>query len=164
MPCIQNHPVNLAIRCDNSPGNHRLCTGYDPEVDSFVDWPNPDYVAPKNHTSRKAAHAQMEDVAARVTPELRVQGPQDLAQSKPAPDQWTEDQRTTVMNAIIEVARSHDEFTSAMIWERLGAAVPVTEELPAMMKLASRRGILDSTGKLHESGLTIWYSLLKGNR
>jgi hypothetical protein len=75
-----------------------------------------------------------------------------------------------VMNAIIAVAKREEEFTTDAIWHALGGAVPVTSEMIVALRLASKRGILDSTGKTvassrkesqHDERLVVWYSLIR---
>jgi hypothetical protein len=183
--CGQLHPDNSGVACQNLEGNHRLCTGYDSAAEDFVDWGNPAYEPPKNR-GRKAAQQHLETVAARVAPDIRVatasasasaaveeltgfaKGVQESAR---AAGRWDDTQKDLVMQAIIAVAKRENEFTSDAIWAELAGAVPVTKGLTAMLRLANRRGVLDSTGKTtiserggeHDHGqrLTVWYSLIK---
>lgn len=184
--CGQFCPENGAVSCQNPDGNHRLCTGYDSVADEFVDWSNPSYEAPKTK-GRQAAQQHLEAVAARVAPSVRVatasasasavleasdgfaKGVQESAR---AAGRWDDDQKQLVLDAIIAVAKRMDEFTSDAIWAELAGSVPVTKGLTSLLRLASKRGILDSTGKTtiserggeHDHGqrLTVWYSLIKG--
>jgi hypothetical protein len=186
--CAQSHPEKPSLLCDQQEGNHRLCTGYDAAGDTFLDWDNPGYAPPKSR-SRKGAQAHMEAVAARVAPDIRVQSASTSADaSAPAPAgfakglqeserasrRWDDREKQLVMDAIIAVAKREDEFTSDAIWAELAARVPVTKGLTAMLMLADRRGIVMSTGKTEKSArggehdhgqrLTIWCSLIKGQR
>jgi hypothetical protein len=176
MSCDQSHPDRPAIRCANAPGNHRLCTGYDPASDEFIDWDNPEYAPPKTQ-GRREANEHMQTVAARIAPDTRVAPPtvegiaKGFAESERAAGRWDEDQKRLVMDAIRVVARSNDEFTTDAIWEQLAGTVPVTKGMTAMLRRASKEGILDSTGKTkissrggeHDHGqrLTVWYSLIQ---
>lgn len=184
--CGQVSPESSTVSCQNHDGNHRLCTGYDSAVDEFVDWPNPSYEAPKTK-GRRAAQQHLEAVAARVAPNVRVVSAspsagaavdaptgfaKGLQESARAAERWDDDQKQLVMNAIIAVAKREGEFTSDAIWAELAGSVPVTKGLTSLLLLASRRGVLDSTGKTmisdrggeHDHGqrLTVWYSLVKG--
>ena len=178
--CQQPHPDYPSLLCEQQGENHRLCTGYHAEGDEFLDWENPSYQPPKNRT-RKGAQAHLEAVATRVAPDTRVgTAPpssgfaKGVQESTRAAGKWTEQEKVRVMDAIIAVAKRTDEFTSDAIWEELGASVPVTKGLTAMLMLADRRGILMSTGKTekstrggeHDHGqrLTVWCSLIKGQR
>ena len=170
--CGNHNPGNSAIRCDNSPGNHRLCTGLDEQSGDFVDWSNPDYREPPPKLDKDEVAGKMRDVRSRVQPAKRAGGlAAGVEGSEKAAGTWTEKQKVQVMEAIKRVAREHDEFTTDQVWAELDGSVPVTKGMTAMLMLASRRGILDSTGKTtiserggnHDHGqrLTIWYSLIR---
>jgi hypothetical protein len=186
--CDQPHSTISGVRCENPEGNHRLCTGYDAVGDTYTDWPNPSYEPPKNR-SRKGAQAHLEDVATRVAPDIRVSPAsasanasvpaptgfaKGLAESQRAARRWDEREKRLVLDAIIAVAKREDEFTTDAIWAELNGTVPVTKGMTAMLRIADRQGILLSTGKTtsstrggeHDHGqrLTIWCSLIKGQR
>lgn len=174
--CHQVHP-ELKLSCTLS-GNHERCSGLDPDEVEFVDWPNPDYVPPKKVSPRQAG-SRMAQIAARtqprtVTTPVPAQGfSAGLEGSQHAAERWDDEQKALVAAAIDAVARRHaggGEFTSDAIWEELAGRVPVTKGLTALLMLARRRGVIESTGKTeitargghHDHGqqLRVWYSLL----
>lgn len=183
--CGQLHPDKSNVACQNADGNHRLCTGYDAAADEFTDWANPSYEPPKTK-GRRAAQNHLEAVATRVAPDVRVATvsanasepinepvgfAKGMQESARAAGRWDEAQKQLVLDAIIAVAKRLDEFTSDAIWAELAGSVPVTKGLTSLLRLAIKRGILDSTGKTaisdrggeHDHGqrLTVWYSLIK---
>jgi hypothetical protein len=184
MSCGQHHPSSPQVICENPSENHKLCTGYSSVDDEFLDWENPEYKVPQTR-SRKGAQQHLEDVATRVASDYRVASSPPLnpdsegiamgfSESERTANRWSEDQKQLVLNAIIAVAKENEEFTTDLVWQYLNGAVPVTKGMTAMLRSASRKGILDSTGKTevssrggeHDHGqrLTIWYSLIKGQK
>lgn len=169
--CEKVNPEIPSMRCDNTEGNHRLCTGFNRRQRNHLEWVNPDYVAAKTIT-KDSARDLFRTIAAVVEPARRVEGPAaGLEGSQRAAKAWTEAHKDRVLAAIRTVALEHDEFTTDEVWEKLAGSVPVTKGMTAMLKLADRQGILMSTGKTqisqrggqHDHGqrLTIWCSLIR---
>lgn len=170
------HPNLGGVLCEIAKPNHPECTGWSQLGQDFVDWLNPDYEPPKR-TTKAAARTQLKVAAGRVEPapavgtlegfEAGVEGSQRAA------TRWTEQEVALVDAAIRAVAVEHSggrEFTSDAIWEKLAGSVPVTKGLTARLMVASRAGLIDTTGKFaisergghHDHGqrLSVWYSLV----
>jgi hypothetical protein len=175
--CGELHPDYADIVCDVTVPAHPWHRGWSVAVDSYVDWENPSYVPPVK-TDRKAAAGKLKEMATRVAsaPTTADDEPPSgfsagLAGSEQAARRWTDDEKATVLGAIIAVARRLDEFTTDDIWDELAGRVPVTKGMTAMLKSADRKDILGNTGKTvisqrggqHDHGqrLTVWYSLIK---
>jgi hypothetical protein len=175
----QPHPTKPGVLCDSRTPNHPECSGWDDVLDSFIDWPNPDHIpSRKLAPSRTTRKERLQTVAARTEAAPRVQEvtsgfPAGLAGSQSAARAWTEQERQAVDDAIRTVAQRHaggGEFTSDAVWELLDGAVPVTKGLTARLMVASRAGLIDTTGKFeisqrgghHDHGqrLSVWYSLI----
>lgn len=170
--CGNRNPDRQEISCDLSTPNHPLCTGLDPSASVFVDWSNPDYRKPPPKVDGRETAARMKEIQAQVEPVTRAEGfAAGVEASGRSAGTWTQEQKDLVFKAIRAVAERHEEFTTDQVWEELDGRVPITKGMTAMLMLASRRGILDSTGKTttstrggqHDHGqrLTIWYSLIR---
>lgn len=174
--CGEQHPDFTDIVCDVVVP-HPLHRGWSVAVDSYVDWANESYVAPVK-VDPKAAAGKLKEMAGRVAPAPHVDDDEPpsgfaagLAGSEQAARRWTDDEKATVLGAIIAVAMEKDEFTTDDVWEKLAGRVPVTKGMTAMLKSADRKDILGNTGKTvisqrggqHDHGqrLTVWYSLIK---
>jgi hypothetical protein len=169
------HPEKLGVRCDSITPNHPECSGWDPVVESYVDWPNTDHVPPKRVTgSQRDKLREMASRTERAAVAAELEGfPAGEAASEVAAGRWSPEQIEQVNAAIRTVAENHTgggEFTSDEIWDVLAGTVPVTKGLTARLMKASRQRVIDSTGKTaiterrghHDHGqrLTVWYSLL----
>ena len=170
--CQNRNPDSPEISCDLDGGNHRLCTGLDPSTHLFVDWSNPDYREPPPKVDKQKTATRMREIRSRVEPATRAEGfAAGVEASGRSAGVWTQEEKDLVFEAIRKVAIEHEEFTTDQVWEELGGRVPITKGMTSMLMLASRRGILDSTGKTttstrggqHDHGqrLTIWYSLIR---
>lgn len=169
--CGKMNPEIPSMRCDNTEGNHRMCTGFNQRQRNYVDWVNPDYVAAKTIT-KNSAKDLFRTIAAVVEPARRVEGAAaGLEGSQRAAKAWTQDHKDRVLAAIRAVALERDEFTTDEVWEKLDGSVPVTKGMTAMLRRADTMGILGNTGKTqisqrggqHDHGqrLSIWYSLIR---
>jgi hypothetical protein len=161
------------IRCNVDIPNHEWCTGWDREVFSYVDSPNPDHTPPKTVDS-KTAQSALESYAERVEPDPTSTGWEAaLEGSEAAARTWTEAEKRMVREALHAVCQDHaggGEFTTDAVWERLGASVPVTKGITSVLSYGKHHRWLDSTGKTeistrggkhdHAQRLTVWYSLL----
>jgi hypothetical protein len=169
------HPEILGVRCDSITPNHPECSGWDAAVEDYIDWSNPEHVPPKKvHGPQRD---RLREMAGRTEKAALAEHEDGFsageAASTVAAGRWTPEQIAQVDEAIRTVAEKNaggGEFTSDAIWAELAGGVPVTKGLTARLMHASRRRILDSTGKTaiterrghHDHGqrLTIWYSLL----
>lgn len=172
--CNRSHPDRVGITCDQQEGNHQRCSGFVAELGDYEDWLNPAYVVPKNNRKgRKGAQERLNVVATRVNLADRV-GPPDMRRERLGPIRrtWDERERQLVMDAIIAVAKRRDEFTYDDVWVELNGAVPRGDgDLYKLIRVAARRGILDSTGKVEsvdeadpQRDRMIWYSLIQEKR
>lgn len=168
--CGQRNPEHPGLSCELEEGNHPLCTGYDADAGVFRDWENPLYEKPKR---QRGANQDVRETLRELAAKVEI-APTTLGREAPAEDEtparWTENQKAYVLKAIIAVAERLDEFTADDIWDELNGAVPLNNGMTPMLKLASKRGIADTTGKKvttrrDSSGKgksrTVWYSLIK---
>jgi hypothetical protein len=169
------HPELPEVICEIRRRNHPECTGWDPELDDYRDWPNPDHEPPKSvqgDVKGKLAEMAGRAEAAPVTGELEGFAA-GLEGSGRAASRWDDEQVALVDAAIKAVCEDHrggGEFTTDAVWEKLDGAVPVTKGLTGRLKVAQHAGLMDSTGKTaisqrgghHDHGqrLTVWYSLI----
>lgn len=169
------HPERPEVACDNSAPNHAECSGWDQTVQNYVDWPNPDHIPPK---AVRGAREKVREMATRVQPAPRTSPLEGFAAgvegSERAATRWDDAQKQLVDKAILAVATRHrrgGEFTTDAIWDELNGAVPVTKGLTSRLMVATRRGLIDNTGKTvisergghsdHGQRLSIWYSLVE---
>lgn len=167
------HPERPRVTCDSTVNNHEICSGWDEDIQDYVDWSNALYEPPKRVSSGTRLNEKLSEMAQRVEPAERVQdGIQaGLEASKRAADTWTEDQRKQVFDAIVAVAKRKDEFTTDEVWAELAGKVPVTKGMTAMLRVAVKRDVIGNTGKTaiserggkHDHGqrLSVWYSLVR---
>lgn len=167
------HPERPQVICDSTVKNHEICSGWDDDLQNYVDWPNDLYEPPKKVSPGARLHEKLSEMAQRVEPAERVQdGIQaGMEASQRAADTWTEEQRKQVFAAIVAVAEREDEFTTDAVWAELDGAVPITKGMTAMLRLAVKRNVIGNTGKTtiserggkHDHGqrLSIWYSLVR---
>lgn len=167
------HPERPQVTCDSTVKNHEVCSGWDEDIQNYVDWTNELYEPPKKVSPGARLHEKISEMAQRVEPAERVQdGIQaGMEASQRAADTWTEEQRKQVFDAIVAVAQREDEFTTDAVWAELDGAVPITKGMTAMLRLAVKRNVIDNTGKTtiserggkHDHGqrLSIWYSLVR---
>lgn len=139
--CGKTHPEQSRVVCNRPKGLHRLCTGFDEEVDDYVDWSNPDYEDAKV-TDRDKASAVVREAAAKVT---GSEGAERAARS------WTDTERALVSVAISEVAQARETFTADDVWIALGDLVPKTMGLSAMLRKAANDGLIEPTDQYAES-------------
>lgn len=167
------HPERPRVICDSTVKNHEICSGWDDDLQNYVDWLNDLYEPPKKVSPGARLHEKLSEMAQRVAPAERVQdGIQaGMEASQRAADTWTEEQRKQVFAAIVVVAERENEFTTDAVWAELDGAVPITKGMTAMLRLAVKRNVIGNTGKTtiserggkHDHGqrLSIWYSLVR---
>lgn len=130
-------------RCSKSTPNHASCTGWSARAEEFVDWPNPEYTAPKTVTSG-SPKTSLTAMANRIN----GAGKDEADEGKSS---WTNAQRMLVQSAITQVAEARDEFTTDDVWAVLGKSVPKTPGMAAMLAKASRQGFIEATERYADS-------------
>lgn len=167
--------VDGGVICERPERSHPRCTGFDPALDDFRNWVNPNYEPPKN-TGREDAKATIRRAAAATAPDVRGDG--SAPSSGPLTGRWSDEERALVRQALWTVCERHaggGEFTSEEVWDELAGRVRMTHGLASIIKQAERDKWLGNTGKKgrsqrrrkdHDDGreLVLWYSLLKRPR
>jgi hypothetical protein len=140
--------------CELASGNHRLCTGWAPDLDAFIDWDNPDYREPKRIAAgRTRAREQVSEMASRVprAPSVLTRAQAAVEGSERASRTWTAEERAEVYRAIVEVADERTRFTTDDIWRRLGPDFPVTMGIAAVLRRAVTDGHIRKTSRTEMS-------------
>lgn len=144
--CGNHHPQKSYVVCDRpARRRHPLCSGWDRDLNGFIDWTNESYAEAKVSTPEQA-RVQARQAATRVTPQAAAaQG------SERAKRQWTSGEQAQVRAAIVILAQTVESFTTDDVWEVLGPEVPKTPGITAMMREATRDGYIEPTDRYRDS-------------